>query len=123
MTFNLAATSLLIVDDTPENIDLLISVLSLPGLQILAANSGERALALAERKQPDLVLLDVMMPGIDGFETCRRLKAQPSTADIPVIFVTALGDDVAQGFEVGGDAIDDYVNAACPSASATPSAS
>lgn len=102
MTPNLASTSLLIVDDTPENIDLLISMLSLPGLQILAANSGERALALADRKRPDLILLDVMMPGIDGFETCRRLKAQASTADIPVIFVTALGDDVAQGFEVGG---------------------
>jgi len=102
MSLNLASTSLLIVDDTPENIDLMISVLSLPGLQILAANSGERALALAERKQPDLILLDVMMPGIDGFETCRRLKAQPSTADIPVIFVTALGEDVARGFEAGG---------------------
>jgi diguanylate cyclase (GGDEF)-like protein len=102
MTPSLAPSSLLIVDDTPENIDLLVSMLTLPGLQILAANNGERALALAERKQPDLILLDVMMPGIDGFETCRRLKANPSTADIPVIFVTALGDDVAKGFEVGG---------------------
>ncbi len=94
--------SLLIVDDTPENIDLLISMLDLPELQILAANSGERALATAERKQPDLILLDVMMPGIDGFETCRRLRANPATKDIPVIFVTARTEDVGIGFDVGG---------------------
>jgi diguanylate cyclase (GGDEF)-like protein len=102
MTTESASSSLLIVDDTPQNIDLLMSMLSLPGLQILAANNGEKALTLAARKQPDLILLDVMMPGIDGFETCRRLKAQAETAEIPVIFVTALGDDVAQGFEAGG---------------------
>jgi diguanylate cyclase (GGDEF)-like protein len=98
--------SLLIVDDTPENIDLLISILNLPELQVLAANSGERALAVAERKQPDLILLDVMMPGIDGFETCRRLRANPVTRDIPVIFVTARTEDVAAGFAAGGT---DYI--------------
>lgn len=100
------STSLLIVDDTPENIDLLISILNLPELQVLAANSGERALAVAERKQPDLILLDVMMPGIDGFETCRQLRANPVTRDIPVIFVTARTEDVAAGFAAGGT---DYI--------------
>jgi diguanylate cyclase (GGDEF)-like protein len=73
----------------------------------MAATSGARALELAARGRPDLVLLDVMMPGMDGFEVCRRLKADSATADIPVIFVTARTDDVSQGFAVGGS---DYIS-------------
>jgi diguanylate cyclase (GGDEF)-like protein len=97
---------LLIVDDTPQNIDLLQATLADIHAELLVATSGLRALDLARRLQPDLILLDVMMPGLDGFEVCQRLKADPQTADIPVIFCTARIDDVARGFEVGGT---DYI--------------
>ncbi|MFM2346529.1 MAG: hypothetical protein RL654_1282 [Pseudomonadota bacterium] len=94
---------ILLADDTPQNIALLEDTLESFAADLLAATSGERALELARRLHPDLILLDVMMPpGIDGFETCRRLKADPATADIPVIFVTARSDDVATGFAAGG---------------------
>lgn len=98
--------SLLIVDDTPENIDLLVAMLGRHDVDIMAANSGERALELVERRSPDLVLLDVMMPGIDGFETCRRLRARPSMAEVPIVFVTAKADEVSSGFAAGGN---DYI--------------
>lgn len=98
-----AMPKILLVDDTPQNIALLEDTLSAFEADLLAATSGERAIELAGRLHPDLILLDVMMPpGIDGFETCRRLKADPATADIPVIFVTARSDDVATGFAAGG---------------------
>jgi len=98
-----AMPKILLVDDTPQNIALLEDTLSTFEADLLAATSGERAIELAGRLHPDLILLDVMMPpGIDGFETCRRLKADPATADIPVIFVTARSDDVATGFAAGG---------------------
>jgi CheY-like chemotaxis protein len=73
--------------------------------QVLEARDGEEALAKAEREGPDLILLDIMMPGMDGFEVCRRLKASPSTKDIPVVFLTALGEDkdVEQGLALGGE--------------------
>lgn len=96
------APDLLIVDDTPQNIDVLGDCLAGLRARIRAATSGEKALELARRQVPDLILLDVMMPGIDGFETCRRLKADPVTAEVPVIFVTARHDDVAEGFRAGG---------------------
>lgn len=99
-------TKLLIVDDTPENLDVLRQVLSPLDCKILVANSGERSLDIIARNQPDLVLLDVMMPGMDGFEVCRRIRANESTAETPVIFVTARQDDIAQGFAVGGN---DYI--------------
>lgn len=92
----------LIVDDTPENIDVLADTLDGLDCQIRAATSGGRALALVAQKKPALILLDVNMPGMDGFETCRRLKSAPASRDIPVIFVTARHEDVAMGFEVGG---------------------
>src|ERR1700761_8567511 len=94
-------SKILIVDDTPHNIDVLSATLNDEQCELMAATSGTRALELATRGRPDLVLLDVMMPGMDGFEGCRRLKADPVTADIPVIFVTARTDDVSQGFAVG----------------------
>ncbi|MBW4586408.1 hybrid sensor histidine kinase/response regulator [Aetokthonos hydrillicola Thurmond2011] len=82
----------LIVDDMPTNLDVICEALQDAGLEVAIATSGERALQQIEREIPDLVLLDITMPGIDGFETCRRLKANPFTRDIPIIFMTALSD-------------------------------
>ncbi|MCY7384838.1 MAG: hybrid sensor histidine kinase/response regulator [Microcoleus sp. CAN_BIN18] len=94
---------ILIVDDTPTNLDVISEALSDAGYTVAIATSGERALKQLERRSPDLILLDVMMPGIDGFATCQRLKANPKTCDIPVIFMTALSDadSKIKGFEVG----------------------
>ncbi|HEX5684177.1 MAG TPA: EAL domain-containing protein [Ideonella sp.] len=98
--------TVLIVDDTPENIDVLSAVLEGMGCELMVATNGPRALELAARRAPDLILLDVMMPGMDGFEVCRRLKADMALAEIPVIFVTARTDDISTGFGVGGS---DYI--------------
>ncbi|MEH6582443.1 MAG: two-component system response regulator [Halioglobus sp.] len=95
--------TILVVDDTPENIDLLVEILK-NDYRVKAARNGEQALKIAGLgAKPDLILLDIMMPGIDGFEVCRRLKADPSRCDIPVIFVTAkiTTDDEIHGFELG----------------------
>ncbi len=94
---------ILIVDDTPTNLDVISEALSDAGYTVAIATSGERALKQLDRRSPDLILLDVMMPGIDGFETCARLKSNPKTCDIPVIFMTALSDadSKIKGFEVG----------------------
>lgn len=96
--------NILIVDDNPVNIDLLRCYLGGESYDISAVTSGEKALKLIERVKPDLILLDVMMPGIDGYETCRRLKDNTDTVGIPVIFVTAKTEpeDIHQGFTVGG---------------------
>ncbi len=74
------------------------------GYSVIAAPSGTVALQIAARAQPDLILLDILMPGIDGFETCRRLKLDETTADIPAIFITAQDEtkSVVEGFGVGG---------------------
>jgi len=95
---------ILIVDDTPANIDILDLFLEKEGYKISIAQSGESALDLADRIFPDLILLDVMMPGIDGFETCRHLKANEKTQHIPIIFITARNEptDIVKGFSVGG---------------------
>jgi len=101
--------TVLVVDDTPENIDVLRGVLK-SYYKVKVAINGTQALKLCRLGQPpDLVLLDVMMPGMDGFEVCRRLKSEPATEGIPVIFVTAMNDvhDEVQGFEAGGV---DYIN-------------
>ena len=85
--------TILIVDDTAENLAIL-SELLLPGYQVLAANSGRRALELAlADPSPDLILLDVMMPEMDGYTVLSHLKQNPKTQDIPVIFVTAMDSD------------------------------
>ena len=84
--------TILIVDDEPLNVDLLAQELEAAGYRTLAAASGEQALALATSRAPDLILLDVKMGGIDGFEACRRLKADEATRGIPVIFLTALAE-------------------------------
>jgi two-component system sensor histidine kinase/response regulator len=94
---------LLAVDDVPDNLDVLVALLS-DDYVVKVANSGERALKILDSgKIPDLILLDVMMPDMNGFETCKRIKANPATADIPVIFLTAMSEatDVTQGFAVG----------------------
>lgn len=94
--------SLLLVDDEPTNLRVLRTVLQ-EQYRLLFAKSGEEALQLLEKEQADLILLDVMMPGLTGFDVCARLKANPLTCAIPVIFVTALKDemDETKGFEVG----------------------
>jgi two-component system sensor histidine kinase/response regulator len=99
----MAAETILIVDDTPANISVLAECLAGAGFALLVAEDGEDALALTERTSPDLILLDVMMPGIDGFTTCRRLKERAATAKIPVIFMTALTDtaEKLKAFEAG----------------------
>ena len=96
--------TILIVDDTPDNLLVLFSYLEEQGFKVLLAEDGETALKIAQSKAPDLILLDVLMPEMDGFETCRRLKAQPATREIPVIFLTALSETVnkVQGFKLGG---------------------
>jgi CheY-like chemotaxis protein len=94
--------SILIVDDEPINIDLLADTFEVE-YEVLAANDGKTALETAVREIPDLILLDVMMPGIDGYEVCRRLKGNRQTQNIPVIFITALGggDAEIRGLELG----------------------
>lgn len=94
----------LIVDDTPHNIDVLHQMLTHRNYSVAGVPSGKVALEVIPEFKPDLILLDVMMPEMDGFETCKKLKSNPDTADIPVIFVTAKDDprDIAEGFRCGG---------------------
>lgn len=95
---------ILIVDDTPDNLALLSDALDEVGYMVLVALDGLSALSRIQRRRPDLILLDAMMPGLDGFETCQRIKADAATADIPVLFMTALTDSehVVKGFAAGG---------------------
>lgn len=94
---------ILMVDDNPTNLGVLFDYLRDSGFKMLVAQDGESALEQIEYVRPDLILLDVMMPGIDGFETCKRLKQRPETKEIPVIFMTALSEtiDKVKGFKVG----------------------
>ena len=93
------------MDDVPANVHILQSRLAAHGYDIVTATDGEAALAAVKETQPDLILLDVMMPKMDGFEVCRRLRADPSLPFIPIIMVTAKADpkDVVAGLEAGGD--------------------
>ncbi|MBT3923492.1 MAG: diguanylate cyclase [Nitrospina sp.] len=95
--------TIMIVDDTKENINVLRRTLTTVGCRISVALNGKMALDLIPKLKPDLVLLDVMMPDMDGYEVCRRLKENPDLQNIPVIFITAKGDieDVVEGFEAG----------------------
>lgn len=99
----LSGMSILIVDDTPANIDILGHIMGRGGLNISVAPNGEKALEIIEKNMPDLILLDIMMPGIDGYEVCERLKQDETTKDIPVIFLTALSEleNIVKGFKVG----------------------
>jgi signal transduction histidine kinase len=94
---------ILIVDDTPVNLDAISTVLNDAGYEIAIATSGEKALEHLKRRSPDLILLDVRMPGIDGFETCERIKANSKTCNIPIIFMTSLIDisNKVKGFNCG----------------------
>jgi len=100
--------SVLIVDDVPENLSFLSDALDAAGYMVLVATSGQSALERLRHFLPEVILLDAVMPGTDGFETCRIIKSQPQTRAIPVIFMTGLTDSehVVRGFEVGGT---DYV--------------
>lgn len=101
---SLQGMTVLIVDDTPVNIDVLSKTLKPEGYEIAIASSGDIALKILPKVMPDLILLDVMMPGIDGFETCRQIKENEDLKDIPIIFVTAKTDteDILKGFAMGG---------------------
>jgi adenylate cyclase len=96
---------ILIVDDTPTNVHILKMRLAAHGYDIVTAIDGEEALTAAQETQPDLILLDVMMPKLDGFEVCRRLRANAAIPFIPIILVTAKADpaDIVAGLEAGGD--------------------
>ncbi len=98
------APTILIVDDTPTSLELVRSILEAEGFRTLTACDGPTARALSRAQQPDLILLDVMMPGETGFETCARLKSDPATADIPIIFLSALDDVKSKvaGLKIGG---------------------
>ncbi|MDC0832975.1 diguanylate phosphodiesterase [Leptolyngbya valderiana BDU 20041] len=98
--------SILIVDDDPANLEVLSNFLEAAGYEVLIARDGQSAIDRAEYDPPDLICLDVMMPGIDGFETCKRLKDNPATAEIPVIFMTALSETADQVKGLGLGAVD-----------------
>ena len=100
---DLTGSKVLMVDDTPENLNVLRSILQAEGYRLFAAANGETAIKLAAKTKPQLILMDVMMPDITGFEACRRIKEIPELADIPIIFVTALGaiEDMVKGFQCG----------------------
>jgi len=108
MNFNTDSGLVLVVDDVPENLAVLHDALDESGFTVLVANNGESALQRAIEAQPHIILLDAIMPGMDGFETCRRLKANLATRHIPVVFMTGLteAEHVVTAFEAGGN---DYV--------------
>jgi adenylate cyclase len=99
------ASRILVVDDTPQNVKLLADLLTVKGYAVLTAASGAEALAVVGRERPDLVLLDVVMPEMSGYEVCRRLRADPRTALTPVVMVTALdpAEERVKGIEAGAD--------------------
>ncbi|PSB50922.1 two-component system response regulator, partial [Chroococcidiopsis cubana CCALA 043] len=104
-SFDLAPPKILVVDDHPASRMTAVAILSVEGYEVLEADSGSSALESVSQGQPDLILLDVMMPEMDGFEVCCQLKQDEQTRLIPVIFITALNDRQARirGIEAGGD--------------------
>ena len=104
----LSGMKVLMIDDTPSNLDILGHILKQVGLNVSVALNGIIALKIINEDKPDLVLLDIMMPDISGYDVCRKLKKNDDTKDIPVIFITAMAqtEDLIEGFEVGGT---DYV--------------
>jgi diguanylate cyclase (GGDEF)-like protein/PAS domain S-box-containing protein len=100
----MSTASILVVDDNPTNLKVVVAQLEERGMHVLVAQDGEEALARAMLVHPDLILMDVMMPNMDGFETCKRIKAEQQIADIPVIFMSSLSDirNKVVGFSLGG---------------------
>ena len=96
--------TVLVVDDIAANRNVLSEMLEGEAYEVLLAPDGETAIKVAEKARPDLILLDVMMPGLNGFETCRRLKANPDTSSIPVLFISAQNEtrSMVDGFKAGG---------------------
>ena len=96
---------ILVVDDTPVNVKILVDLLTLKGYETLTAASGAEALARIEANAPDLVLLDVMMSGMNGYEVCQKIRSNPATSMLPVVMVTALdpGQERIKGIEAGAD--------------------
>jgi CheY-like chemotaxis protein len=94
--------TILVVDDAEANVDILLAILKY--YDVIPSTSGEDALALVKEEKVDLILLDILMPGMDGLEVCRRLKADPATMDIPVIFITVKNDEksIEEAYESGG---------------------
>jgi len=99
------AAKILVVDDTPNNVKLLKDLLTMKGYAVVTATSGPEALEQVDKERPDLVLLDVMMPGMNGYDVCRRIRESPATAILPVVMVTALdpGPERIKGLEAGAD--------------------
>ena len=108
-SIDLRGRTILIVDDIPANLAIAVNYLEDNDFNVLVAQDGKEGLGRAQLVKPDLILLDVMMAGLDGFQTCRRLKSIEGTRDIPVIFMTALNDtsDKIKAFAVGAV---DYVS-------------
>lgn len=106
---NVESLNVLVVDDVPLNILLIKKMLSQYTFQIRTANGGQAALDAVTQKMPDLMLLDLMMPGIDGFEVIRRLRADEKTKDLPIIILSALNSeqDISKGFQLGAN---DFIN-------------
>ncbi|HNT75251.1 MAG TPA: response regulator [Anaerolineae bacterium] len=106
---NLEKNAILVVDDMPDNLRLLSQILTIAGYRVRVATDGEQALESVQVNPPAIILLDIMMPGLDGYEVCLRLKAEPTTRNIPVIFISARGDveSKIKAFDVGGV---DYVS-------------
>ena len=104
----MAKGKILVVDDEIYIVHILDFSLGMEGYEVVTALDGEQALEKARSEKPDLIVLDIMMPKLDGYETCKRLKADPDTKDVPVILLSAKGRNVDQkvGFEVGAD---DYI--------------
>jgi DNA-binding response OmpR family regulator len=97
------ADKILVVDDELEIRDLLSKFLTEEGYEVIVASNGEEAIKLAERENPQVILLDIMMPGMDGIETCKRLKAEEKTRFIPVIIATVLWDTYVEAIEAGAE--------------------
>ena len=96
---------ILLIEDTPETIDIIRKVLSNNNYDVFISTDGESSIEKADMNKPDLILLDILMPGIDGYETCKRLKENKSTKDIPVVFLSAYAnkDEIRQGLALGAD--------------------
>jgi len=105
---SMSKATILVVDDEEDIRELVVLNLDREGYTVLTCETGEQALALAKAKTPDLVVLDLMLPGIDGLEVCKRLKADPTLQPVPVVMLTAKGEesDIVAGLELGAD---DYV--------------